>query len=145
MGSSKKGIDMSKPIKPSTAKTNMGYRKTTTVRVNNEIGSTNPANCTDSNADTKTTTRTENLIHLRWMAFSLFFFGRRMVLSNPSMVVPMGQIHPQKKRPRTMENRSNTNAGIILMINERIARDEESPSKGSILRKKSTGILEVKG
>jgi len=57
----------------------------------------------------------------------------------------MGQIHPQKKRPRTMENRSNTNAGIILMINERIARDEESPSKGSILRKKSTGILEVKG
>jgi len=57
----------------------------------------------------------------------------------------MGQIQPQKNRPTTRERRSNTRGGMILIKRARPARVEESPRRGSILRKKSTGILEVNG
>jgi len=59
----------------------------------------------------------------------------------PSMVVPKGQIQPQKNLPRKKVIQRRTKAGIVFRMNDLAASDAEILRRGSTRRKKSTGIL----
>jgi len=59
--------------------------------------------------------------------------------------VPRGQTHPQKNLPKGKVNAKSKNAHINVEIKALEEMIEERARRGSNLRKRSTGILEVKG
>ena len=62
-----------------------------------------------------------------------------------SKVVPKGQIHPQKNLPRTTVKVRMNKAQMKVLMKARAETIEEMASRGSNLKKKSTGILNFKG
>jgi len=62
-----------------------------------------------------------------------------------SKAVPKGQIQPQKNLPRTMVKISMKKAQMKVLMKARAETIEEMASRGSNLKKKSTGILSFKG
>ena len=144
MKSSNKPIDKKSPKIDSIDNTNKGYKKVTVVRVNKEIGSRNPASWTDSKAETRMTTNITIFSHLSWGVF-LRIFWTRIILSLPSIVVPNGQIQPQKNRPRKTVKMIRITDGMAAIINVLAAIDADKLNNGFNRRKKSTGIFDVNG
>ena len=62
-----------------------------------------------------------------------------------SKVVPKGQIHPQKYLPKGMVRINMKKAQMKVLMKARAETIDEIARRGSILKKKSTGILNFKG
>ncbi|EKD33784.1 MAG: hypothetical protein ACD_75C02594G0001 [uncultured bacterium] len=62
----------------------------------------------------------------------------RVTLRQPSSRVPMGQIQPQKKRPRIRVKSTVPTAGSIRRIKKPAATEADRASRGSILKRMFT-------
>jgi hypothetical protein len=132
---------------PSIKKVAIGKSVVVTVLVSSTIGSKNQISCTESTEAISTAVRMPNLIHLYFVGslsptLRFFLFT---ILSDPSMIVPSGQIHPQKILPKGMVRSKTTNANTRLEMNCLEAIIADSAIRGLALKKRSEGIAVAYG